>query len=56
MKVRQARKIMKRAFNITKRESRLLHHKLKFPYWSIKSLHKEHRITKAIRLTSNSLY
>ena len=53
MKIRLAKKIMKRAFNITKRESRLIHYRLKFPYWDIQSLHRDHRITKARSLTYN---
>ncbi len=52
MKARLAQKIVKRAFNITKRESRLMHDRLKFPYWNVQSLHRDHRITKAISITN----
>ncbi len=52
MKARLAKKIVKRAFNITKKESRLIHDRLKFPYWDVQSLHRDHRITKAISITN----
>ena len=52
MKIRQAKKIMRKAFNLSKREWRIIIIKGKFPYWDLQSLKRDHRIAKAIRLTS----
>lgn len=51
MKIRQAKKIMRKAFNLSKREWRIIIIKGQFPYWDLQSLKRDHRITKAKSLT-----